>query len=160
MLQIQSQSPGQTQAIGKAMGEVLQPGDFINLNGTLGAGKTLLVKGIAAGHGVDAEDVTSPTFALINEYHGRSPLYHFDLYRLDRPEELEDIGYEEYFFGSGICLVEWGDQFDEYLPDDRLDVTLEQTGAAARKITIVGRGTRGTELEATLREALACTYSE
>ncbi len=160
MLLIQSQNPEQTLAIGKAVGEVLRPGDFINLNGTLGAGKTLLVKGIAEGQGIDPEDVTSPTFALINEYHGRYSLYHFDIYRLDRPEELEDIGYEDYFFGTGICLVEWGDQFSEYLPDDRLDVTLEQTGTTARKITLAGRGTRGTELEAILREALACTYSE
>ena len=110
MLLIQSQNPEQTLAIGKAVGEVLRPGDFINLNGTLGAGKTLLVKGIAEGQGIDPEDVTSPTFALINEYHGRYSLYHFDIYRLDRPEELEDIGYEDYFFGTGICLVEWGDE--------------------------------------------------
>ncbi len=160
MLVIRSNSPEETMAIGRTVGQLLAPGDFINLNGSLGAGKTLLVKGIAEGKGVSALEVTSPTFSLINEYHGRHVLYHFDLYRLDRGEELEDIGYEEYFFGGGICLVEWGDQFPSYLPEERLDVTLESLGPWERKIVFQGLGPRGVKLEETIREALACTYSE
>lgn len=157
MLQVNSKSPDNTLAIGRMLGKILRAGDFVNLNGTLGAGKTLLVKGIAQGQGVNEVEVTSPTFALINEYHGEVPLYHFDLYRLNRSDELEEIGYEEYFFGSGICLVEWGNQFIDYLPDERLDVEFESEGPSARKIVIQGHGPRGTELEGLLKEALACT---
>jgi len=160
MLVCHSQSPEQTLSIGRAIGGVLAAGDFVNLTGTLGAGKTLLVKGIAEGQGVDGAQVTSPTFALINEYYGRHVLYHFDLYRLDRGEELEDIGYEEYFFGPGICLVEWGDRFPSYLPPERIDVQLEPLGPSARRVVIEGKGNRGEALESTLREALRCTFSE
>jgi len=160
MLVIHSQSPEGTLSIGRALGQVLAPGDFVNLNGTLGAGKTLLVKGIAEGQGVDGAQVTSPTFSLINEYHGENILYHFDLYRLDRGQELEDIGYEEYFFGSGICLVEWGDEFRSYLPEERLDVRFEPLGQSERKITIQGWGPRGANLERALGEVLPCTYLE
>ena len=160
MFVVYSESPEQTMAIGRTIGQMLAPGDFISLNGTLGAGKTLLVKGIAEGQGVSGEQVTSPTFALINEYRGQNSIYHFDLYRLDRGRDLEEIGYEEYFFGSGICLVEWGDRFLSYLPDERLDVVLEPEGPSARRIAIRGRGPRGEELEGMLREAWACTYLE
>ena len=126
MLTVRSASPEETVEIGRVLSEQLLPGDFLNLNGSLGAGKTLLVKGVGQGLGLDPDLVTSPTFSIMNEYTGiEPPLYHFDLYRLQNDLELEQIGYEDYFYGSGITVVEWGDRFRYRLPEQRVDIVLE-----------------------------------
>lgn len=151
MLSLISTSPEETMEIGQALSKPLRPGDLLNLNGTLGAGKTLLVKGIGWGLGLDPEVVTSPTFAIINEYDGSIPLYHFDLYRLESDLDLEQVGYEDYFYGSGVTVVEWGQLFEHYLPQERLDISLENLGPEKRKITVLGVGERGRHVEEYLR---------
>ncbi len=123
VVMVKSHSPAETKQLGEKMAALLQPGDVICLNGDLGAGKTAFSQGVARGLGVDGP-VTSPTFTLINEYEGRLPLYHFDVYRLAGPAEMEDLGYEEYFYGQGVCLVEWAQRVEEVLPRERLDILL------------------------------------
>ena len=105
-MKINLNSVQDTIKFGEKFGKLLISGDIIFLNGDLGAGKTTLSKSIGEGLGVQ-EYITSPTFTLINEYEGRLPLYHFDLYRLDSYEELEELGVEDYFYGNGVCLIEW-----------------------------------------------------
>lgn len=105
----------------------MSAGMVLALNGALGTGKTVLAKGIARGLGVK-ELVISPTFTLIQEYQGRVPLFHFDFYRLDRAEEVEALGYEEYFFGEGVCLVEWAEKFPFLLPEDHFEICIQQVG--------------------------------
>ena len=117
-------SPEATRQFGAELAAGLRSGDFIALEGELAAGKTCLVQGLAEGLGC-AEPVTSPTFALLNIYEsGSAPLYHFDLYRLERPEELEGLGYEDYFYGDGLCAVEWSGVAEAYLPTRRLELKL------------------------------------
>lgn len=155
MLTVRSASPEETVEIGRVLSEQLLPGDFLNLNGSLGAGKTLLVKGVGQGLGLDPDLVTSPTFSIMNEYTGiEPPLYHFDLYRLQNDLELEQIGYEDYFYGSGITVVEWGDRFRYRLPEQRVDIVLESFGHKNRKLIVVGQGLRGTQVEEQLRGLL------
>lgn len=158
MLEIISINPEQTMEIGAQLGKLLSPGDFLNLNGDLGAGKTLLVKAIGVGLGISPEIITSPTFAIINEYEGVYPLYHFDLYRLEEDLELEQIGYLDYFYGSGITAVEWGDLFSHYLPEDRLDVHLKSMDVSERQICFFGRGPRSKQIEDHLRGLFECTF--
>ncbi|NLV91544.1 MAG: tRNA (adenosine(37)-N6)-threonylcarbamoyltransferase complex ATPase subunit type 1 TsaE [Firmicutes bacterium] len=148
---INSTSEANTRDIGAALAKALQPGDIIALTGDLGAGKTALVKGIAQGLGVQ-EPVTSPTFALVNEYYGQMPVYHFDVYRLEEPEELEDIGYEEYWYGEGITLIEWANLVEDYLPEDVIWITVEKTGAAKRQLVITGQGSRMVNLAENLKD--------
>lgn len=113
----------QTELFGQNLGGLLQKGDVICLNGDLGAGKTTLSKAI--GMGLKVEDyITSPTFAIMNQYNGSLPMYHFDVYRLDGWHQLEDIGAEDYFYGDGVCLIEWAETIEEYLPKDRLEITI------------------------------------
>lgn len=113
----------QTESFGQILGRLLKRGDVICLNGDLGAGKTTLSKAI--GEGLDVKDyITSPTFAIMNQYKGRLPVYHFDVYRLDDWSQLEDIGAEDYFYGDGICLIEWAETIEEYLPKDRLEISI------------------------------------
>lgn len=119
MFQFKTHSPQDTYEMGKIVARLLLPGQVICLAGDLGAGKTLLVQGIAAGLDIE-ELVTSPTFTVVNIYEGMHTLYHFDLYRLDHPAELTDIGYYEYVFGSGIAVIEWPDKFPEEIPEERL----------------------------------------
>ncbi|MCR3956287.1 MAG: tRNA (adenosine(37)-N6)-threonylcarbamoyltransferase complex ATPase subunit type 1 TsaE [Gudongella sp.] len=116
----------ETDRFGKRLGELVQPGDVICLNGDLGAGKTTLSKSVGKGLGVD-EYITSPTFTIINEYEGRIPLYHFDVYRLNHGEDLYDLGVEDYFYGDGVCLIEWAQNIQDYLPDDRLELWIYRT---------------------------------
>ena len=120
-----TRSPDETRAFGAKLAASLVAGDFIALDGALAAGKTCLTQGLAAGLGYRGP-VTSPTFTLLHLYEGgRLPLYHFDLYRLSTPEELEDLGYEDYFFGDGVCVVEWGALAAAYLPGRRIGIALE-----------------------------------
>ena len=134
-LVLHSDSPDATLAMGRALGEVAEPGLVVALIGPLGAGKTLFVRGVAAGLDVPASQiVNSPTFVLIQEYAGRLPIFHFDTYRLARPDQFAELGPHEYFEGNGICLVEWADRVIEFLPPDRLDVNIELLGESSRRI--------------------------
>jgi len=134
-LQLHSDSPESTLAIGRALGRAAEPGLVVALIGPLGAGKTQLVRGVADGLEVaDSRVVSSPTFVLIQEYAGRLPIFHFDTYRLTRPEQFRDLGPEEYFEGDGLCLVEWADRVFEYLPPDHLDAHFVISGERSREI--------------------------
>ena len=132
-----TRSPEATHALGRALGERIAPGMFLGLVGALGAGKTQLVKGIAAGAGVP-NDVTvdSPTFVLINEYVGRMRVHHVDVYRLHSPDELSGLGLDEMLTGGGAVIVEWADRFWTMLPEDRLTVYLEHEDETTRRITV------------------------
>lgn len=128
--------------IGEIIGKLAIPGSIFALKGELGAGKTVLVKGIARGLGVK-EEPNSPTFVIMNAYQGRLPLYHFDLYRITSIEELEGIGYEEFFFGKGVSVVEWADRIEELFPDNTIKVEIqipegEDTKSERRKLKIEG----------------------
>ena len=119
MIRLNSEQEETTYKIGFKLGTLLEPGDVICLTGDLGAGKTTMTKAISEALGVQ-EDVTSPTFTIIHEYSGKIPVYHFDVYRINRIEEMEDLGYEEYFYGEGVCIVEWASMIEEIIPDKRL----------------------------------------
>jgi len=146
-----AESEEDTLAFGKRIGENLRPGDILLLYGDLGSGKTVLSKGIACGTGV-SDMVTSPTFTLMNPYAGKYPVYHFDLYRLTRPEELYDLDYEEYFYGDGIAIVEWPERMGHLLPEEYMKICLFKTDSVTRrKITLEPFGRRFEELEEVLR---------
>lgn len=125
--------------IGETIGQTLQPGDIVALIGELGAGKTCLTQGIARGLGVPAElRVTSPTFTLINEYPGRTPLVHLDTYRLSGSRDLVEMGYEEYFFGKNVVVVEWAEKIMDILPETTVFIRLEYIEENKRRIEISG----------------------
>ena len=133
-------SQDETEKFGYELGIKAEPGQIYCLSGDLGVGKTVFTKGFAKGLDID-EHITSPTFTIINEYHGRLPLYHFDVYRIGDIEEMEEIGYDDYFFGGGICLIEWAELIEEILPEDRISITIEKDlskGFDYRRITIAG----------------------
>lgn len=136
---IETNSAEETFALGKALGEKASPGQIYTLDGDLGTGKTVFTQGVAAGLGI-TEAISSPTFTIIQEYDtGRLPLYHFDVYRIGDIEEMEEIGYDDYFFGEGICLIEWADLIREILPEHVIRITIEkdlEKGFDYRKITI------------------------
>jgi tRNA threonylcarbamoyladenosine biosynthesis protein TsaE len=133
-----SKSPAETFRIGRILGKGLKGGDVVTLTGELGSGKTCLTQGIACGLGVpDNYTVTSPTFTLINEYPGREAvLYHLDLYRLEGPAGLADIGYEEYLAGGGVVVIEWAEKIREAVPDGAVCVALTYLDEERRKIEI------------------------
>jgi tRNA threonylcarbamoyladenosine biosynthesis protein TsaE len=119
----------------------MQGGELVLLEGTLGAGKTAFTQGIAEGLQV-RQVVSSPTFTLLKEYEGRLPLYHFDLYRLDDPLEIVDLGFEEYFSGAGICVVEWADKAEGFWPAEHLRVRFQVVGEMERGLRLSGAGPR------------------
>lgn len=124
MLKLITEQPEETVELGAKIGELLNSGDIICLQGNLGAGKTCLAKGLLAGLEVEAE-VTSPTYTLINEYQGRLPAYHIDLYRISDYKELYDIGFEEYLYGEGVTIIEWPDKAGPLMPDSYLNITIK-----------------------------------
>lgn len=130
-----SRSEKETFDIGFEIGKRLQAGNVISLTGDLGAGKTHLTKGIASGLGVD-DYVTSPTFTIVNEYEGRLPFYHFDVYRINDIQEMYEIGFDEYLFGDGVCVVEWGDMVEELLPDSTIHIYMKNIDDNTREIDI------------------------
>jgi tRNA threonylcarbamoyladenosine biosynthesis protein TsaE len=140
MLRFITESAEETSNIGEQLGRLLIKGNIICLSGDLGAGKTAFTKGIAKGLGVE-DYVTSPTYTIINEYQGRLPLYHFDVYRLNDVEEMYELGYEEYFFGDGIVVLEWADIVRDIIPGDRLWITILNTkGDNSREIIMEPTG--------------------
>ncbi len=120
-----SRSPAQTEAVGEALGKMLRPGTVLAFRGELGMGKTAFTRGLARGLGCTGR-VTSPTFTIVNEYPGPIPLFHFDLYRLSGPEELWDIGWDDYLARGGVCAVEWSERAADALPPDTLWVTISR----------------------------------
>ena len=140
---IETHDPEETFEVGRTIGMNAKPGQIYTLTGDLGVGKTVFTQGVAAGLGI-TEPVNSPTFTIIQEYEdGLLPFYHFDVYRIGDLEEMEEIGYDDYFFGQGICLIEWAELIEEILPEKRIEVTIEkdlEKGFEYRKITIEERG--------------------
>ena len=135
----ETNSAKETYEYGYHLGEQAKPGQVFCLEGDLGVGKTVFTQGFAKGLGIE-EPINSPTFTIVQEYkEGRLPLYHFDVYRIADPSEMDEIGYEEYFFSDGVCLVEWGNMIQELLPGYTNYITIEkdlQKGFDYRKITI------------------------
>lgn len=139
-----------TTAFGRRLASSLFPGAVVALIGPLGAGKTHLVRAVAEGLGIaDGRLVSSPTFVLIQEYHARLPVYHFDAYRLRDAAEFAELGVHEYFESNGVCLVEWADRVEACLPAEHLRITLAITGETSRRVVMEGRGERP---EAAVRE--------
>ncbi len=140
-MEIVSESTVQTRALGKRIGKLLKRGQVVALVGELGSGKTVLAQGIAMGLGVSPRAYPrSPSFVLINEYKGKFPVYHFDLYRLNNIRELESIGYREYFYGQGVAVIEWAQKVEEALPDYYLRVELYFHGKRDRLIKLIAFG--------------------
>lgn len=136
---IETNSASETYELGVEVGRNARPGQVYALIGNLGVGKTVFIQGVAKGLGID-EPVNSPTFTIVQVYDsGRLPFYHFDVYRIGDVEEMEEIGYEEYFFGDGVCFVEWANLVDEIMPEETTWVTIEKDlgkGFDYRKISI------------------------
>jgi len=142
MFSIITSSPEQTWRAGEMLGARLGAGDMVCLYGDLGAGKTSFSYGIALGLGVQEQYISSPTFTFVNEYKGRVPLYHIDLYRLKDPEELESIGFEEYVDSDGVTVVEWAERVEDDLPTECLSVYLSYVDEHSREIGFFAEGER------------------
>lgn len=140
---IVTESPEETMRIAENLGQLVQEGDVITLEGDLGAGKTSFTKGLAKGLGVKRV-VNSPTFTIIKEYQGRLPLYHMDVYRME--DEVEDLGFDEYFYGEGVSVIEWPSMIPSQLPEDRLMISIYHLGETTRKISIESTGVRSAVL--------------
>ena len=136
---IETKSEKETFELGKKIGEEAKSGQIYTLDGDLGVGKTIFTKGVASGLGI-TEPVNSPTFTIVQVYdEGRVPFYHFDVYRIADPEEMEEIGYEDYFFGDGVCMIEWANLIEELLPRHVIRVKIEkdlEKGFDYRRISI------------------------
>ena len=139
MNEFTTHSPEETEKYAGELAKSLKRGTVLLLFGGLGAGKTAFTRGFARGLGI-TEPVSSPTFTIVQEYHdGRLPLYHFDVYRIGDISEMDEVGYEDYFFGEGVCMIEWANLIEEILPEKRWDITIEkdlEKGFDYRKITI------------------------
>lgn len=129
----------ETEQLGESLAEKLKPGDVIALYGNLGAGKTAFVRGLAKGLGLSVR-VSSPTFTIVNEYLGKTPLFHFDMYRLGSADELFEIGWEDYLDRGGVCAVEWSENVEDAFPPDHIIVRIEQTGDSTRTVEITRNG--------------------
>ena len=139
-MEFESNSYEETQKFAEEFSKTLEAGDVLCMYGDLGVGKTAFVQGLAKGLGID-EPITSPTFTIVNEYSGRLPLYHFDVYRIADSDEMYEIGYEDYFFGEGVCLIEWSKLIEELIPSDAATVLIEkdlEKGLDYRKVTVEG----------------------
>jgi len=147
-----SKSAEETLEIGRIIGEQLGAGDVLALTGDLGSGKTCLTQGIARGLRVPEEyRITSPTFTLINEYPGRVRLYHMDMYRLTGPEDLADMGYEDYFYGDGVVVIEWAEKITDVLPAENLRASLRYINESSREIRMAGGAGKAGRIIAALK---------
>lgn len=139
----ETNSAEETFELGRKMGEEAKPGLVICLDGDLGTGKTVFTKGFAKGLGID-EPVVSPTFTVLQIYEeGRLPLYHFDVYRIDDPYEMEEIGYRDYFYGDGVTIIEWSELIEELIPSDAVRISIAKDTSVSfdyRKITVLSGG--------------------
>ncbi len=149
-IDLTSHSPEQTQKIGVRIGELALPGDVFLLSGRLGAGKTCLTQGIAWGLNIK-EYALSPTFVIVREMHGRLPLYHIDLYRLDNIDEIEDLGLDDYLYGKGACVVEWAEKALGLLPSEHLLIQIDFLSDTVRNLQLKPSGKRYQELLAQLK---------
>jgi len=137
-----SKNSEETVNFGKHLAELFREGDIVCFFGDLGSGKTTLIKGIAQGLKIGPAKVNSPTFVLMNVYHGRLPLFHFDLYRLENAEEISTIGYEEFLYGNGVSVIEWADRLGALLPEEYLRVDLKHKTIDERVIQLSAKGPR------------------
>lgn len=168
-LDVISHSSAQTQRLGMRLGDLMRGGELILLDGQLGTGKTTFTQGLAQGMGI-ADVVSSPTFTILKEYAGQPStsqsepthegeigpaLFHFDLYRLDNPEEMIDLGFEDYFYGSGVCVVEWADKADAFWPLEHLSIRLKVLSETKRVLLLTATGARYCDL---LRQFQKNTY--
>ncbi len=150
---VRSKSAADTLTIGKIIGAAAVGGDVIALVGDLGTGKTCLTQGIARGLEVpEVYPITSPTFTLINEYPGRLTLYHFDIYRLQGAKDLEDMGYEDYFYGGGVTVIEWAERIRDILPPETLFITMNYLGEHDREMILAGNADRIRQIKNLLEE--------
>lgn len=150
-MNLRSESPEETQRLGTVLGRLAHPGDLFMLVGGLGAGKTCLTQGIAWGLDI-AGYATSPTFVVINQYRGRLPLYHIDLYRLDSIEEVVDLGLDDYLYGNGVCVVEWADKAMNVLPPEHLLVEINYVSETVRNLVLNPSGERYIEMLSQLKQ--------
>jgi tRNA threonylcarbamoyladenosine biosynthesis protein TsaE len=150
-LDLVTHSPEETQQVGRRLGEAGRPGDVVLLIGDLGAGKTCLTQGIARGLGIN-DYVLSPSFVIVRELHGRLPLFHVDLYRLDRLDEMGDLGLDDYFFDGGISVVEWAEKAMGLMPPEHLRIDLEYVSDTERNLKLQPTGKRYEELVAGMRD--------
>ncbi len=154
MFSIITTSPAQTWKTGELLGALLKPGDTVCLYGDLGAGKTSFSYGIALGLEVQTKYITSPTFTFVNEYQGRVPFYHIDLYRLTDPNELENIGFDDYIDSDGVTVIEWAERAEDELPVESLSVYLSYVDDHSREIGFLAEGERYEKLLNDLKESL------
>ena len=138
-IELVTRAADETRSVAAALAELLAPGDVVNLTGELGAGKTAFVQGAAKALGVDSP-VVSPTFVLVREYRGQMPIYHVDVYRLDRLQEVFDLGFEDLLDPAGVVFVEWGDAVESLLPDSHLRIELETQEGDTRRLRVSARG--------------------
>ena len=150
-IELTTHSPEQTQELGKHIGELAVPGDVFLLVGELGAGKTCLTQGIAWGLGIE-EYAMSPSFVIMREHYGRLPLYHIDLYRLDRIEESMELGLDDYLYGQGVCVVEWAEKALSILPKNNLLIKISYLSDTGRRFQMEPGGRRYLELTEQLRK--------
>jgi tRNA threonylcarbamoyladenosine biosynthesis protein TsaE len=154
-LQITTGSSFETEELGVNIGSLLQPGSFLALRGTLGGGKTCLTRGVVASLAPQsAHLVASPTYAIMNCYPGNTPVYHFDFYRLTGDDDIVELGFEEFFYGDGVCIVEWSERLAELLPADVLTLLFEYAGEDQRLITITSSGQKSDNVLEQLAERL------
>ncbi len=140
-LQITTNSPGETEQLGETLGLLLHSGFFLALRGDLGGGKTCLTRGVVASLAPQSTHlVASPTYAIMNCYPGSIPVYHFDFYRLTGDDDIAELGFEEFFYGDGVCVVEWSERLVELRPSDVMTLLFEYSGDAQRLITITSSG--------------------
>ena len=160
MFSVITSSTEQTEKLGRIVGALLEPGDLICLYGDLGAGKTHFSFGIAQGLEVREQYVTSPTFTFVNEYEGRIPFYHIDLYRLQEPSQLEGIGFEEYIDSDGATVIEWAERAEDELPSEALNVYLSHVSDTGREIGFFAAGARYEKLLQDVKQHMKGKYIE
>jgi len=146
--------------LGQELGALVAEGDVIALIGDLGGGKTWFTKGIARGLGIDADSIVSPTFTLVNEYHGTYPLYHIDLYRLTSKADIVALGLEEYLTGNGIAVIEWADRWLDELPEETIHVELRMINEHTRELSFFGSHPRSLEVLRSLKQRVGSSLNE
>jgi len=154
MFSVITSGPEQTWQTGRLLGKLLNAGDTLCLYGDLGAGKTNFAYGIAQGLEVEEQYITSPTFTFVNEYAGRVPFYHIDLYRINGPEELENIGFAEYLESDGVTVIEWAERAEDELPAENLSVYLTSLDETSRELGFLAEGERYEKLLEELKQVL------